>query len=155
MTLPENWINHIFEKLTLAYGVDFMNRWKGLSAAEVKTHWAQELGGFSSRKDAVSFALNHLPPGKPPTVLEFRELMRKAPPPKLPQLPDTPASREVIEAEKRRQDEIRRRSAPAGDQRDWARRLVAKADAGQWVRPSTLQAARDALRDRRVTETTE
>lgn len=79
MSVPSAWIDRIFEKLTLVYGAEFLNRWKGVPLEEVKADWARELDGLENRPEAIKYALDHLPTDKAPTVLQFRELTRRAP----------------------------------------------------------------------------
>lgn len=87
MSIPSAWIDRIFEKLTLVYGAEFLSRWKGIPLDEVKADWARELDGLENRPEAIKHALEHLPTDKAPTVLQFRELTRRAPDKGLPALP--------------------------------------------------------------------
>jgi len=86
MSLPETWVDRIFTKLSLVYGHQFLSRWDGLALADVKADWAHELRGFAQNPNAIAYALEHLPPGKPPTVLEFRAICNspQAPQPEKP-----------------------------------------------------------------------
>ena len=79
MSLPTNWVEKIFVKLTLAYGRDFLGRWEGIPIAQVKTDWAHCLAGFEDQPQAILFALMNLPDAKPPTAQEFRAICRQAP----------------------------------------------------------------------------
>jgi hypothetical protein len=80
MSLPMPWVERIFTKLTMVYGRDFLGRWEGLDISEVKADWAHELSGFKDHAESIAYALKNLPDsGKPPTVLEFRAMCRKAP----------------------------------------------------------------------------
>ena len=79
MSLPLPWVDRIFEKLTLVYGQAFLARWRDLDLDAVKADWAHELDGFERHPKAIAHALQALPPEKPPTVLQFRELARRAP----------------------------------------------------------------------------
>lgn len=72
MSLPDAWVDRIFDKLTLVYGHQFLSRWDGLDLAKVKVDWAHELRGFAQNAGAIAYGLANLPPAKPPTVLEFR-----------------------------------------------------------------------------------
>jgi hypothetical protein len=72
MSLPEAWVDRIFERLTVVYGHQFLARWDGLELTEVKANWAYELRGFAQNPSALWYGLEHLPAAKPPTVLEFR-----------------------------------------------------------------------------------
>ncbi len=99
MSIPINWVDRIFEKLTLVYGREFMNRWQGLDVAAVKADWAHELDGFDKWPEAIAFALQNLPADRPPTVLQFRDMCRKAPPKPVPLLPQPKADPARVQAE--------------------------------------------------------
>lgn len=87
MSLPLPWVERIFTKLTMIYGRDFIGRWEGLDISEVKADWAHELAGFKDHPDSIAYALKNMPDnGKPPTVLEFRAICRKAHEPTVPLL---------------------------------------------------------------------
>lgn len=84
--LPPAWVDRIFEKLTLIYGRDFVNRWQstGVPIEGVKADWGHELAGFINHPEAIAHALENLPSDKAPTVLQFRDMCRKAPPKPVP-----------------------------------------------------------------------
>jgi hypothetical protein len=96
MSLPDAWIGKIFDKMTVTYGSAWIRMWEGVDPAAVRADWAHELSGFQQNPDAIKHGLAHLPPSKPPTVREFRELCRKAPPPVWRQLPAPEANPEVV-----------------------------------------------------------
>jgi hypothetical protein len=83
MSLPESWVNRIFAKLTVRYGVAFARQYEGLDTADVKQDWADVLGGFGP--DSIAYALRYLPSEKPPTAMQFRDICRRAPSPDEPQ----------------------------------------------------------------------
>ncbi len=83
MSLPQSWVDRIFEKLTLVYGRAFLDRWRDIDLNAVKTDWAHELASMQQHPHMIAYALEHLPPGDPPTVLQFRDLARKMPPEKV------------------------------------------------------------------------
>jgi hypothetical protein len=146
MSLPVEWVDKIFLKLTLLYGRDFVGRWEGLSIADVKTDWGHELSGFEDWPEAIAYALANLPAGKPPTVLEFRDMARKAPRKALVELPGPPADPARVAAELSKLAALTaRRPALTGDMKAWARRLMALHDAGEALKPIQLRFAREAL----------
>jgi hypothetical protein len=145
MSLPLPWVDKIFEKLTLVYGQAFLARWRDLDLDAVKHDWAHELAGFEAHPAAIAHALQSLPPDKPPTVLQFRELARKAPLPELPRLDGPPADAARVAAELERLAQ-RREAVPQAGGRDWARRIVARSDRGERVNRTVLLFARQALR---------
>jgi len=85
--LPLKWVEKIFQKLSLVYGRDFLSRWEGQELPSVMADWSRELAGFADQPDAIAYALQHLPPEKPPTVLQFRALCNLRPDKALPALP--------------------------------------------------------------------
>ena len=96
MSLPPSWVDRLFEKLTLVYGRTFLDRWRDIDIAAVKADWANELASFADHPDMLAYALQHLPPDQPPTVLQFRQIARKMPPPKFEALPAPKVEREKV-----------------------------------------------------------
>lgn len=143
MSLPMPWVNKIFSKLTVVYGRDFINRWEGLDIEEVKADWASELSGFFGQPEAISYALQNLPDGKPPTVLEFRAICRKSPRIEPLQIQGEIAKPEVVQAELTKVNNLRVNSKQ--DPLAWAKRHIAKHEVGGKVRPISLLFARQAL----------
>lgn len=153
MSLPLPWVDKIFLKLTLIYGRDFIGRWEGLEIADVKTDWGHELSGFENWPEAIAHALATCPPGKPPTVIEFRELARKAPRAKVPALPEPAADPERMAAELAKLEPIRRAAlSPRIDHKAWARRIVARHVACERVTRTVLKMAQDALKSSGATQ---
>lgn len=151
MSLPADWVEYIFSKLTLTYGRDFLSRWEGLSAEDVKADWAHELDGFDSHPALIEHALKHLPE-RAPTVIEFRRIARGGPDiqPNRPRLEaPTPATRESRQRLLAGLQPILRR--PARDPLQWARELLRDHEAGHRngrefrSTPCALAMARDAL----------
>lgn len=83
--------------MALTYGAAWLRLWEGLEAAAVKAEWAEVLGGYADKPDALRYALEYLPSDRPPTVLQFRDLCRRAPEPtKAPELPGPKADNAVV-----------------------------------------------------------
>jgi len=76
---PPSVLDAVFTKLTLAYGKRFREAYAGLPLDAVRGDWQHELAGVSPH--AVAYALQHLPPDYPPTVMAFKALCREAPAP--------------------------------------------------------------------------
>lgn len=147
MSLPLPWVDKIFSKLTLVYGRDFIGRWEGLELADVKTDWAHELAGFDNFPEGIAFALQNLPAGKPPTVLEFRAMAYKAPKPALKQIEAPKADPARVAEELSKAVAAVKKPAHNGiDHKAWAKSIVARDAAGDKVRPISLRFAREALR---------
>lgn len=147
MSLPMPWVEKIFHKLTLIYGRDFIGRWEGLELADVKTDWAHELSGFENFPDGIAFALQNMPAGKPPTVLEFRSMALKAPKPAMKQIEGPKADPARVAEELKKATQAVKKPAQNGiDNKAWAKRLISQHEAGYKVRPISLRFAREALR---------
>jgi hypothetical protein len=147
MSLPLPWIDKIFSKLTLVYGRDFIGRWEGLELADVKTDWAHELAGLENHPDGIAFALQNMPAGRPPNVLEFKAMTLKAPRPATKQI-DPPKADPAKVAEELRKAvaAVKKPTRNYIDQKAWAKTIIARDAAGEKVRPIALRFARDALR---------
>jgi len=143
--LPTAWVEKIFRKLTLTYGREFVGRWEGLNTADVIDDWAHELSGFESWPEALAWGLSNLPPGKPPTVVEFRALCFKAPRPERPALPEPMPNPERLADELRKLSTLRDKPSRHSDGRDWARRNVERYRQGARINPTTLRLSREAL----------
>ena len=96
MPLPQPWVDRLFEKLTLVYGRQFLDRWRDLDIEAVKADWARELDAFGQHPEMLAYALANLPADRPPTVLQLRDIARKMPPPKHQALPAPVADREKV-----------------------------------------------------------
>lgn len=142
MMLPEKVIDRLFKRLAASYGRSWDGMWESTPIEDVKTAWAHELSGFTPHLDDVAWALDNLPE-KPPNVIEFRNLCRKAPRPTPPMLPSPPAQPDRVAAEM----ENLRMSVSSGkqDPKDWARRIIARHEAGDRIIPISLRFARESL----------
>lgn len=144
MSLPDAWVDRIFDKLALVYGHQFLSRWDGLDLARVKADWAHELRRFQQTPAAITHGLENLPADRPPTVLQFRDLCAShhVPAPALAH-DTTPADpQRVAEELAKLRGQPHHRS---GDSREWARQIVARHRAGDRVTPTVLRIAEGAL----------
>ncbi|MGH6625161.1 MAG: hypothetical protein ACRECD_01215 [Burkholderiaceae bacterium] len=146
MSLPINWVERIFQKLTVAYGRDFLARWEGVPMADVKTDWAETLGGYMEHPEAIAWALANLPDSKPPTAQEFRAICRRAPAPELPRLSEPKADPARVAAELAKLAPVRAAAAgPAPGRHDWAHRIIARHNQGERINRFPRLAARQVL----------
>ena len=143
-SFPAGWIDRIFTKLIAIYGRDFLSRWEGIDIGDVKEDWRHELNGFERFPKSIAYALDNLP-DKPPTVLEFRALCRRAPDDAAPRLEAPPASKEIRERELAKIREILARPKD-NDPRAWAKRIVERHKAGERIDHTPLLWAIEALR---------
>lgn len=141
MSLPEHWVSKIFEKLTVTYGQSFLRQYDGVDLEGVKANWGHELAGFQQMPDAIRYALEHLPPDRAPTVLQFRDLCRRSPPPVLPSLP-APNPDPTVAAEVRR---VFQGASGRADMKGWARALQQQEATGANLSQFQRAAWREAL----------
>lgn len=146
MALPLPWVDRIFEKLALVYGQAFLARWRDLDLDAVKADWAHELAGFEQHPQAIAHALQSLPPEKPPTVLQFRELARRAPLPEVPRLEQPAADAQRVAAELSKLASVRTGPGPASvEPRAWARRICERHQRGERLNRTVLRMAQQAI----------
>jgi hypothetical protein len=136
-------IDAIFAKLAVRYGAAWLRQWDGLDMNLVKSDWGSELAGFGQNLEPLRYALRNLPE-RCPNVAQFRALANSCPLPEFKQLPAPKADERVVAEELAKQTGLKKAMAPS-DCKDWAKRLVARAAAGERIRPYTLQCARQAL----------
>ena len=73
--LPDAWIERLFGRLEGLYGAKFHDAWRGTDTENVKRTWAEKLGGFADRPEALKAALDACDDKPwPPTLPEFRAL---------------------------------------------------------------------------------
>lgn len=146
MSLPLQAVDRLFARLSATYGRDFASKYEGLDQNAVKSSWAHELAGFAPHLDAIAWALENLPE-RPPNVIEFRALCRRAPTPEAPRIEHSPAGKERIAAELKKLGHVVRGTPTQGiDRRDWARRIVARDASGDNITRAQLAMAKDALK---------
>lgn len=147
MSLPIAWIDKIFHKLTVAYGNEFLNRWKGIDINDVKSDWSDCLSGYQQSPGAIAFALENLPDSKAPTAQEFRALCRRAPASSAPQLPEPKADPARVAAELAKLAPVRQAGGSQVDHKAWAKTIIASNDAGHKLNLTTLLFAKQAMKE--------
>lgn len=88
MSIPAETMDMIWGKLSIAYGHRFLSIWDGFPMEQVKADWANTLGDLSD--EALMYGLQHLPAGRPPEAMEFRQICRRLPDPAQASLPHLP-----------------------------------------------------------------
>lgn len=144
MSLSLQAVDRLLERLTATYGRDFLSKYEGLDVNAIKTVWAHELGGFANNLHAIAWALENLPT-RAPNAVEFRFLARLAPAPEVARLTEPAANPERVRQELSKLGEITKEPRQGDYHRDWARRIVARATAGDRVSGCALLFARQAL----------
>jgi hypothetical protein len=147
MSMPIKAIDRLFDRLGLTYGASWSRKWDGMPINEVKSLWAHELAFYSNNLSAVAWALENLPENCP-NVIEFKNLCRKAPEAEKPRLPEPKANPERLKAELAKLMAPAKQAAEKAqftDGRDWARRIIARHDAGDKLNAVTLRFAKEAL----------
>jgi len=142
-SLPEAWVDRIFDKLSVTYGAAWMRKWEGVDGSAVKADWGHELRGFQQSPHAIKHALEHLPPDEPPTVLQFRGLCIKAPQYVQKQLEDRrPASPESVALA----NDVKARIGGGRAGIEWAHALRERENGGEKLTITVRSMWRDALR---------
>lgn len=134
-------VDMIHTRLLVRYGSAWINLWTGLEIKDVKDDWARVLEGVQPQ--GVRYALDNLPPDRPPPTAEaFRALCNRRP----EQFKALPY-KAVRNPEKAR--EVKERLAAAlADKKRYRNRVDEKLDRLESVaNPSVAQ--RDAIRDLR------
>lgn len=147
MSLPSKAIDRLFERLGATYGAAWDRSLGTAPIGDVKSAWAHELAGFDDKLGLLAWALENLPE-RCPNVIEFRNLARRAPVPDAPRLPEPKADPARVAAEMAKLAPVlaaaRANAAPV-DHKAWAKRLIARHEAGERLNPTTLRFAREAL----------
>lgn len=146
MSLPIELIDKVHSRLLGAYGREFLYRYAEVDEKALKSVWAHELASFSERPEAIFWALDNLP-DKCPSAPQFRNLCRQAPILQAMPLEAPAADPARLRAELAKLKPVIRqmRHAPPSANRDWAKRILARAEAGASVAPCSLRMAREAL----------
>ena len=144
MSLPMKAIDRLFSRLIATYGNAFMRQWGDVPESDIKTVWAHELQGYASHLGALAWALENLPE-KPMNALEFRALCRRAVVAEAPRLPEPAANPERIAAELAKLSGLSKPLPVQVGHKDWAKRIMARKQAGEKVNSTAYRMARDAL----------
>ncbi len=142
-------IDALFERLTATYGRRFTSMYDGIDPQSVKTAWATELDYWGDKEGlmSIAWALKNLPED-PPNPIQFKKLVRSAPAPEVPRLPEPKADPERLKAELEKLGAVvGEMKKSTGPNLDWARRIVVKHKGGLKVAPAVLKMAREALKE--------
>ena len=140
VTMAES-IDWLFTRLAGTYGAQWLRQWDGTPMTDVKTAWGYELSAYAGNPSAIKHALDNLPE-RCPNVIQFRNLCRSAPTRIVPVI-DAPKA----DPERIREELAKLTPAPVRtDGREWARRIMARHQQGDRIRPYSLKRAKTALR---------
>lgn len=144
--LPVEWVTRIFQRLTGVYGSQFRAKYShvengiDIGIAMAAEAWANELGDFVNRPEAIAYALDHLPVERAPNALEFRDACRRCPAKDVAALPYRPT-----EEDKARNRELSHKVVEACRPKEFYGLLWAKRPKSQ----AALNAVFDAKKNHR------
>ena len=95
MPFPQRYVDELINRLSVRYGVAFMQQYGDAAPSVVKADWCDVLDGWEKRPEDIAWALANLPE-TPVTAIKFRNLMRAAPRVETVSLPEPKASPEVV-----------------------------------------------------------
>lgn len=145
--LQNGWIERLFSRLASLYGAAFGRQWEGTNIAEVKTVWAEKLGGFTATQ--IGAALKGCDDRQyPPNLPEFIEMCRvaakrEAHPPALP-APELSVEERL---ERARQLEASASKPKAYDYRGWCKELKRRYLAGDDLLPIQISMASEVMNE--------
>lgn len=89
--LADSWIERLFQKFEDFYGTKWAAQYGAFPRERVKRTWAEELGGFATKPEAIAAALdaqkaNQYPPTLPEFLAACREAAKRVGEPKPPAL---------------------------------------------------------------------
>jgi hypothetical protein len=137
MSSRAEFIDTLFDRLTLRYGHAFLARWNGLALEAVKADWACELASYAERPAAIGHALALLDPAQPPTAAQFRDLCASAPAPAFRASPEPKQHQRAAEV---RRKCLRPVAPRIGRDVAWATEILQRADASSYSRRLALEA---------------
>ena len=142
----QGWIERLFSRLEAPYGASFGRQWDGTNVAEVKTVWAEKLGGFSAPQIGEALKSCDEKP-YPPNLPEFIDLCRKAAKRESSAAPKLDAPQLSVEErlERARQLEAAASKVKGYDYHGWAKELKRRYLLGECLLPTQVSIASEAL----------
>lgn len=137
--LPQHWVEKLFRKLSARYGKAFLGQYDGVALEDVMADWAEELGGFGARPEALAHAIANLPE-RAPNVAQFRSLCVGAPS-AAPALPPVPADPARVQAELAK---VNRAAQPTDRYTGWIPRGLDALESGIRRSPTVVRMIREA-----------
>ena len=134
-------IDRLFTRMAATYGPEWDRQCGTSPMGDIKTAWGHELAGFIGDLQAIARALDNLPE-RCPNVIQFKNLCRASRTVKATLMLPEPKSNPAFVAE------VLAKLADAPlktDGREWARRIISRKEAGEYIYPCTLGMAMSAL----------
>jgi hypothetical protein len=141
------WIERLFSRLEALYGASFGRQWDGTNVAEVKSVWAEKLGGFNAQQIGEALkACDERP--YPPNLPEFIELCRQAAKRgSVPLTIEAPQLSAEELVERARKLEATATKPSAYDYRGWCKELKRRYLAGDDLSPMQISMASEAMNE--------
>lgn len=143
MSLPLEWIDSLFARMSVRYGAAWSRMYEGLDVSVVKADWARELAPYANDPDPIKYALDNLPTDWPPNVAQFKAICLNRPAEPFKALPAPKVDRDRVAAE------VAKIARPAGFQPlSWAYALQERERNGEALTETQRAAWRQALAER-------
>jgi hypothetical protein len=148
-SLPTVWVDRIFSHLSAMYGSKFAQMWQGTNLPDVKAMWAEKLGGFGDKPEAIKQALSSFDEEPwPPTLPDFIQACRIAAKRIQPELAALPAPMTADHAAKLIAEIHAKapvRKTETYDTKGWAKKIRSGYLAGNHMLPIQIAMASEAL----------
>lgn len=72
-------VDAVFARMIARYGDEWVRKWAGVEASDLKADWARTIGHFG--REALAYGLRYLPE-RPPNAAQFAAICVRAPEPK-------------------------------------------------------------------------
>lgn len=145
--LDARWVERIFTRMLVRYGTAWTRMWEGVEPEAVKADWARELSQCPGH--AIGYALEHLPPERPPTVAQFRALCSNRPEPAVKRLAAPRSDQAKVDEALRSARKSLTAASSSNDLLSWAYRLKEREEAGDKTLTIEMRRMwREALRGR-------
>lgn len=146
---PKEWIERLFIRFRSIYGNKAETMWGKADQTDLLQTWADEITGYTGAdiRDALD-TMRTAHPDYPPTLYEFAALCRDARTRRTGSSTYLPAPRTRWEdIDERIRDEIAKYRDPKRKRnpKDWAREILALAEAGRYTQLYGIDCAKDAL----------
>jgi hypothetical protein len=139
------WIERLFSRLATLYGSAFGRQWDGSNIGEVKSAWAERLGGFSAPQIGAALRAcddRQYPPNLPEFIDLCRSAVRREEKPKEIEAPRISAEEAAARLEK---IEAITAKKSGYDYRAWAKDLIRCHESGEKLLPIQIEMAHEAM----------